>query len=261
MRRITWEKVDIEIKKYIDALIAEDRSLRDLIRELIIDHEVFVVGGLIRDYLIGSKENISHRDIDFVVNEIDDNAKHILAEFSFKANSFGGYKIKTEKHLIDLWEIGMTWAIISSGYFNNLLLKETFPSSTFFNVTAAIYSINNAKLTYSEEFRKGIQERRVNIIYEPNPIPEMCILKTLEYFHEKNFRIGNELYNFIRNKRQILSRRKFEEIQYTRYGEVKYEVQSIDELIEILEMKKQYKKALKASLYNKENVKQESWIM
>lgn len=259
MRRSNWAYVDLEIQQYIKNIIAEDKPLSDLIKALIIDHEVFVVGGLIRDYLLKTDGIISHKDIDIVISNIDENVKIILEKYLFEMNSFGGYKVKTGKYFVDLWEIGSTWALGKSGHFGNMLLKETFPSTTFFNVTAAIFSINSGKLLFSEEFRTGIKERRVDIIYEPNPMLEMCILKTLEYYHEKKFKIGHKLFGFIKKNRNSYSKRIFDELQYDRYDKIKYDLQSIDELVNILEMKEHHKRALKANISKQNNKNEEIW--
>lgn len=71
---------------------------------------VYVFSGVIRNFLLGYLEN---RDLDIVIDNIDDISipRKYLNKIDYKRNSFGGYKLKVGKIVVDTWDLNNTWGI------------------------------------------------------------------------------------------------------------------------------------------------------
>ena len=99
-----------------------------------------------------------------------------------------------------------------------------------------------------DDFKKGIEERRLDITFEPNPLPALCIIKTIEYYMEKGFKIGERLIQFIERKEKHLSADDLTNIQYRHYGEIKYSPDDIRKYIKLLVGRKEHRRKLRANV-------------
>ena len=224
--------------KYMMFKVLEDNADKTILKYLLEYGDVLVFGGVIKDYLLEKKK---HRDIDYVVESLPSNVNRVLSDFEARTNSFGGLKFKTNTHEYDLWEIKNTWAIKKhffsqeSNLFENINYnidihdsKETLPSTAFFNLTAIIYSLVERKFYYHPDFKKAISKKReLDIVFNINPIPELCIVKSFEYFTDYQMKIGDKLKNYIIDKYPN-RRKKVMDIQKVHYGKIKYSKKRIE---------------------------------
>jgi hypothetical protein len=225
---------------YVELYFSKSKKAYEFWNKLSSINDCYIFGGFIVDYL--NKKN-EHRDIDIVIDFLNRESIELIHQFEGVKNSFGGYKIKIENIVIDLWAITDTWAIKKMNYLNFDLLS-ILPSTSFFNSTAIIYSIQNKKLIHNKKFLQFFNEKIIDILFEDNPIPELCIIKSYEYYIH-GFNLTNHLKEYI-NRKFFQSYNQFEKIQIKHYGEIKFEMSELElfnkYLIDDLNKNKKYSK-------------------
>lgn len=203
----------LEIEKYFST---SSRAM-DFWKTLKESTECYVFGGFIVDYL---NRKLSHRDIDFVVREISPEIIKMIEIYDGIKNSFGGYKIKIDNIMVDLWALKDTWAIRQLN-FMDLDLIDILPSTSFFNSTAIIFSINDQKLKYHKAFLDYLNKNTLDILFVENPYPELCLVKTYQLVKSQKLKLSDKLLDYVFDnfKNHIDS---INEIQIKHYGEVKF---------------------------------------
>lgn len=222
--------------------------------------DLYVFGGLIRDFII-SKEyegirnsDIKYKDVDIVLSSINDDTRKLFDKYLIRENSFGGFKLKINNTRYDIWSLESTWGLKNYPQipFDE---KKTLINSSFFNSTAILYSINDRKFIYDELFSKFYYDMVLDIVFEVNPYPELCIIKALEYsisYKKLNLRISEKLRDYIVRNFES-SKYKFEETQINNYGTIKFDYNEINDfyynLDEIIDggMKKNVKQLNKST--------------
>lgn len=195
----------------------------EFIQFLLRKTNIYVFGGIVRDYFLNKME---HRDIDLVLGNLDNDTISYLKKYKLNTNQFGGYKIQVNDKTIDLWAIERTWSFVMSPQMDFELFKA-IPSTSFFNLTAIIFDFSEKHFYFASDFITSIKQKRIEITNEMNPFPELCIVKSYEYYKNFNFQIGYKLKRYI-IKYFHLELNKLEIIQLRHYGEIKY---SLDELV------------------------------
>lgn len=201
---------------YIELYFSKSESSIDFWQNLTSITNCFVFGGFIVDFL---KNQNNHRDIDIVVDHFNEESKILLKKYNGLKNSFGGYKVDIDGVKIDIWEIRNTWAIKKMNYLD-FDLFSILPSTSFFNSTAIIFSIKNNKLIFKNSFINYIKNNSLEILFEDNPYPELCILKTYQNY-KKGANLSNQLKRYILQKFSI-SINKFENAQLRHFNKIKY---------------------------------------
>ena len=70
-------------------------------------------------------------------------------------------------------------------------------NSAFFNFSAVAYDFNNQKFVYSEDFRKFLSLKVLDVVYEKNPNLPLCIVNTLYYSKQYELPLGTKLAKWI----------------------------------------------------------------
>ncbi len=191
--------------------------------------DLLIFGGLIKDFLIAkryenSNKDFKYKDVDIVLTNFDQDISDYLKKYLIKRNSIGGFKLEINKNKYDIWHFENTWGL---KYYPQLDFKnkENLINSSFFNSTAIIYSIKENKFIYNDFFLKFYNKMILDIVFEVNPYPELCILKTLEYYdyyNKHDIKISQKLRNYVESnfEKQF---NKLENTQYNYYGNVKYD--------------------------------------
>ncbi|GIM51288.1 hypothetical protein CAPN004_03180 [Capnocytophaga cynodegmi] len=206
-----YSKIDVSVKSFIDTLKTKT--------------SVFLFSGIIRDYFI---KNINEfRDIDLVIED-DLAIENIFKNLNYKKNSFGGYKIAIGKTVLDLWVVKNTWGLQRQ---SNLGYVQYLPETTFFNFSSILFSLNNKVFIIGKDFLKFIQTKKIEVVYEENPYPELCIVNTLYYKQKMNCELGNRLKNYIRQN-YPKTKDKLEMIQQKHFNEIKYSSIYIEQILE-----------------------------
>ncbi len=251
MLDVNWENISQDFGEHLQRCMEIDRGLKQIIEVIAAKNDLVIFGGMIRDFILNGQEFIDHRDVDIVVSNIDDNTAGMLENYGAKINSFGGYKFGTAKYEIDLWITKETWAL-KNGYeiLLDICLENHLPNTVFFNITAVIYHYNLQRIFYRKEFKTALSgdSITINIINDENPLPELCVVKSLEYF-KQGFKLGENLKRFILAAIPSLSRQIIQSIQLKHYGELKYEWYEFENYFDAIKKKVEYRKAKKTHPY------------
>lgn len=141
---------------------------------------LYVLSGVIRDYYMGKKLD-RVRDVDFVVDEKICFPKAILNEYQGKRNTFGGVKLIVNEVAVDVWSLGETWGIIDGRMKPDI---ESLLKSVFFNCTAIVYDVAQRAFIADESFKRFVEEKELDIVYEKNPNEPLCVVNAF-YYHDK----------------------------------------------------------------------------
>lgn len=205
----------LSFKAYIDAMLPPGKA-RQLLGVLASQCEVYVFGGVIRNFLLGYP---FHRDIDFVVyaKEKFTLPINLLHGIDISRNKFGGVKIRLEYLTIDIWNLPNTWGLQQ---IDGNATPYTLIRTVFYNFSAIIYDYNRQHFIYSKDFLKFYASKTMDVVYGKNPYPTACVVNTFYYAQEYSFSIGKRLRVWI--SKQMLGE-DIESQQLRRYGEVKYQ--------------------------------------
>ena len=175
------------------------KPLRDVIETIERERwRAVIFGGVIRDLAVfGPTER--PRDVDIVLagastHEIE----RIFGAWIVRRTRFGGVRLRVDKWMFDIWDVSSTWGI------NQLGLDPNFgelPKTTFLNVEAVAAEISanpgRERKIYSSVFFKALEERIVNINFEENPFPALCVVRSLITAARLDFDIGRALAEYI----------------------------------------------------------------
>ncbi len=201
----------------------------DLLNRLASKTNVYIFSGVIRNFFVGVNEN---RDLDLVLeNEID--LQELLSDFKVSINSFGGYKIEYNNLNIDLWFLNNTWSIKNHQLTINFQLDKYIPQTAFFNFSAVMFSYNRKEFIYTIHFLRFLRDRKLEMVYGPNPNNALCIVNTFYYSDKFKMKIGAKLKDHIKristtNLEQTI------EVQKKHFGKVIYTINDLKTHIEQL---------------------------
>lgn len=177
------------IKNSLDK-IQEDASIAQMLHRIKSSGDVSILGGALRDWSL----NRQPRDIDVVVNcsasKLDD-----LLQHKAKKNRFGGFKIELNKVEFDIWNLDSTWAFKNDPKFNKKM--EEVPETVFLNIDAIMFDLCSNKIL-DKGFEQAMESKLLDIVYEPNPYPYLCVSKALIALHKYDMRPSKRLADFIR---------------------------------------------------------------
>ena len=187
------EESSNDFNNHFDTIVSSS-SVLDFIKDIKSRTQVYLFSGLIRDYFLNKNDGI--RDIDLIIED-DLAVEQIYSEFDIYKNSFGGYKIIIDNTTIDLWAIKNTWGLnygqlnLSFGYLNHL------PETTFFNFSSILFSLNNKEFIVGKNFLEFLNNKKLDVVLEANPFPELCIVNTFYYSEKFNLKLSKNLKEYI----------------------------------------------------------------
>lgn len=174
-------------------------SVSSFINLLKRDTQVFLFSGIIRDFFV--KRTNEFRDIDLVIeNEL---TEELLTGLNYQKNSFGGYKINIDNTIIDIWEVKNTWGFQKKSI---LPLSHSLPETTFFNFSSILYSLNKKEFIIGNDFLKFMKNKKIDIVFDINPLPELCIVNTIYYGQKLNYEVSNKLKEYIKANLQPMEK-------------------------------------------------------
>lgn len=184
------EAVELYLQEYPPAL--------KLFRQLANIGEVYLIGGILREYQDNDKI-IELRDADFIVDvKYHELWKSLIEEYQPKGNHFDGYKFYCENgFLMDIWEVDKTWAYrngIVKFHPNNYL--ESLPRTVFLNMDAIIYDLNEDKW-YDSIYQEAIKTGVLDVVLKENPHVELNILRALVLRRKYQMRYSDKLRELI----------------------------------------------------------------
>lgn len=210
-----------------EQIIAQENAFYYFIKTFVLDGEswkilnalasheqVYVLSGIIRDFLTGDYEGI--RDFDCVLvhgNVKDVDIIQFLRKSEHKVNSFGGVKIKRPGEVIDIWRMADTWGIKKQ----NIAPSTTaLLDSVFFNFSAILYDFNNKKFIFNERFCQFLCTRTMDVVYPENPNIPLCLVNVLYYHLRYGYNVSLKLAKWI--KQHYSKGDDLEDVQIKHFG-------------------------------------------
>lgn len=217
--------------KIQDTIIAQEPAFYYFIRDFILDkvgwetlkrlssHDhVYVLSGVIRDFLTGDYNGA--RDFDIVLlhgNIRDYQILRFLRESERHTNSFGGIKIKHSNEVVDIWKLSDTWGLRKQDLAVN---PKSLLKTVFFNFSAIVYDLNNKKFIFDETFCRFLQTRTMDVVYPENPNIPLCLVNIYHYYKRFGYDISTRLAKWMKLHYQEVN--DFADIQRCHFGQVLY---------------------------------------
>ena len=189
------------LKRKIEYLLYESRYSRrsrlveKFIKPLVETGQVGLFGGAVRDALFKSARDFNS-DLDFVI-EVKNQKQFskLLEKYSPQKNSYGGYRTIIGNTKIDFWQLKDSWVKNDSNLnVNNI---KDLVDTTFFNLDAIIYDLNNRKIYKGNTFSDGIEKETLDINYAHNPNLDSVAVKAIRRLWTHDLRASDKLISFI----------------------------------------------------------------
>lgn len=193
------------------------------------DWRAVFFGGTLRSLLLSRLNNNEPgrpRDIDIVmsgasIHDLQDSFQRYIS----RKTRFGGLQLKRIDWHFDVWPLEETYAFkersIESPSFKDL------PSTTFFNIEAIAMEVwpsgpQREVFAYDDQFFRGIIHRTIEINFEQNPFPELCVVRALVMAANLQWKIGPRLLSYLGRYGPNMSPVDFEEVQRKHYGHIQW---------------------------------------
>jgi hypothetical protein len=161
------------------------------------------------------------RDVDIVFAGVStDQIAMLFADGLVRRTRFGGLHLRYEACMFDMWSLADTWALKTST--KSTFNFEDLPKTTFLNVEAVAVDIipkpGKTRKILSHGFFEAISNKILDINYEENPFPTLCIVRTLETAARLRFRISPKLCSYLIHYSRLTSAEELVEVQFKHYG-------------------------------------------
>lgn len=207
---------------------AIQESVRDVVHRITSNGwTAYLVGGTVRDLVLSPRcdRAIQPRDIDLVVIGASvDELKQVFQDLYLRTTRFRGLHLADPKPggwkiLFDIWPLEETWGFSANTHLSRCI--ENFPQLPFLNLDTAAIEITarQRRATLFElGFLSGINGRILEVNFEPNPFPELCIVRSLLMAAKLNFSLGPRLASYIGNHARRTSVNDMMQAQLSHYG-------------------------------------------
>lgn len=175
-------------------------------------------GGAARDLALhGAKAE--PRDFDLVITSHGDRKqlRHDLREWEPTFNGLGGFAFKLGEVAFDGWRIEDTMAFRHTG--NTAPVPKDILQSSFFNIEAILLGFPGHEV-YDGGFSEGFETRVLEVNFEYNPFPGLCLLRTAAFVKRFGFTIGPKLGAWIHEHRSFMMPKTLMRIQAQYYKTV-----------------------------------------
>ena len=219
--------------------------------------EAAIFGGVLRDLLVLGNAQLP-RDVDIVVNVTDaSELEDVFGDVLHDKTRFGGLRLRPKGWLIDVWTLNNTWAF-RTGFLKNPSFTQ-LPCTTFLNVEAVAAEIvpqsGYPRRIYSAGFFEAVENKLLDINFEPNPYPALCTVRSIITALRLGFSLSGRLAQYIVNCARELPAQAFVDAQMSHYGNVRVRQGRLLEYIDSLE--KQLHASAEAVVYLPENRKEQ----
>lgn len=182
---------------------------------------VFFFGGLLKDLMVLGPA-ATPRDVDIVVSSVTEEMTSLWATQVKRRTRFGGVHLDSKGWLVDVWQVSDTWAF-KQGFFHGCSFED-LPKTTFLNIQAVVAEVNprpgKGRRIYSKGFFEAIKSRTIDINFEENPYPSLCVLVALLTAAKLSFSMSSRLARYVLYHTRTLELDEFLEIQRSHYGRI-----------------------------------------
>jgi hypothetical protein len=174
------------LRKRVSSFLTRKARGRERLAEALeqigmVSDSAFFFGGFMRELLLHGGV-VQPRDIDIVVSGA---ASEILysqfKDYVERRTRFGGLSLRVDGWRIDLWPLEETWAF-RSGLCGTPAFSR-LPSTTFLNLEAIVVEVatrpGRERNLYSRGFFEALASKVLEVNLEPNPYPELAIVRSL----------------------------------------------------------------------------------
>lgn len=228
----------------------------------------YLVGGTLRDLLVGldRRGDFQPRDVDIVVDgatreDLQDVLRDLVLE---RFTRFGGLHLSAplssgSRIVFDIWTLADTWGFQSKHIAPRI---ADFPGTTFLNIDSCATELmqpeGRERTIFEKGFFNGIANRVLDVNYEPNPYPHVCVARALVLAAQLEFTITRPLAKFILDQWAAGGVNALVEAQLSHYGTVRSGAQELKVWLE--EIRRQLDSGQKAiSLQVRPARRQELW--
>jgi hypothetical protein len=204
------------------------RPLTDALDRLLSPRPLYLFGGLLRDLLVTGPEAVP-RDVDLVIGNTDgDELAAALAPFLDRRTRFGGLQLTVEGVAIDIWPLSDTWAFRQPD--SPPASFDALPRTTFLNVEAVALEVlpgGEPGRLHSHGFFEGIRAETLEINFEDNPSPALCVARSLALASRLGFHLGPRLTRYLAAHLRVLPVEELVRLQAAESGCVRCSEETI----------------------------------
>ena len=192
----------------------------------------------------GTARGLLHRGSTYVPRDVD----LVFAEEHFSAfqqhfhplvrdtNRFGGLRMRAGHVDIDAWPITRTWAFQRCASLNASF--ENLPKTTFLNIDALAVELfpkaGAARRIFDGGCLKAHEERMLDINFHDNPLPDLCVVRSLYYAYKFNFGVSAQLAKYLRQEMDSFGLQHFVAVQSRHYGQIWFGLNMLDRVFDQL---------------------------
>jgi hypothetical protein len=182
-----------------------------------------IFGGVLRDLTILGPSEVP-RDVDIVVaNARPEHLEEVFADLVHSKNRFGGLRLRTKGWLIDMWTLDSTWALRDRS--DEFLTFDRLVQTTFLNVEGIAAEISpkptQKRKLYSSSFFEAATDKILDISFEPNPHPSLCVVRSIMTAIRLNWVLSRRLSNYILHHAKLGSMKTLLQAQESHYGKIR----------------------------------------
>ena len=182
-----------------------------------------IFGGVLRDLMLFGNSEVP-RDVDVVVGDVSaEDLEKAYKNLIYGKNRFGGLRLRAKGWMIDLWALNDTWAFRE--HLREPVDFNTLVRTTFLNVEAIAAEIpthhGRPRPIYSGGFFETISGKVLDISFEPNPNPGLCVVRSIATALRLNWSISKRLGAYIVHHASLTPIQNLMAVQESHYGRVR----------------------------------------
>ena len=215
-----------EFKRYLSVFYGKTRIMEKL-DFMSKSSDVYIFSGVIRDFFF-EKKGSHPRDLDVVVGngKLESIPTDYLRQVEYSVNQFGGVKLKEKDKTVDVWQLKDTWGIKMK---KAEVTPQELVNTAFFNVSAIAFDYGREEFIVSDAFKCFYDTRILDVVYEDNPFPDLCIVNSLYYSQKLHCKLSERLSSWLLNHYQ--KEYDYSRVQMKHFGAIKYSNSEIEEFV------------------------------
>lgn len=175
-------------------ILKQNPEIALFFEELISLGPSMVLGGAVRDWTLGKP----YRDIDIVIDCPASNLEWLKDKYKAEKNRFKGYYLSVSGVEFDVWALDTTWALRNEKSLDRSLDKV--PSTVFLTMDAIGYRLDTKEII-DGGFASTFESKQLDIVFEPNPFPFMCVTRALLGLVKYDLRPADNLIRYIEDQK------------------------------------------------------------
>ncbi len=225
------------LRKQVSKFVASQTGIRQPLRPIFDKIRqkgwtAFLFGGALRDLIIhGPGKN--PRDLDIVVSKMTPELEEYLSEYLEKRTRFGGFQVCISRWDFDIWALGDTWAF-RENHFPGKAFSD-LPKTTFLDIQAVVAELipkpGKSRKIYSNGFFEAVLKKTIDINFEDNPFPKLCVLTALMTARKLNFAIAPRLTEYILHHVERLELEELVDLQHRHYKRALFDCDTLTQWI------------------------------